>query len=95
MEKHTDTEDSGKLRQVKEFNTFCKKVRVNNLIWFDALCKTKKYNLFYEWRREKYNSVEKKRLVRLRHWGMEGMFLDLWVVDHQKSLVYLELFWQK
>lgn len=71
MEKHTVKEDPVKIRQVKEFNAFCKKVRVNNLIWFDALCKTKKYDLFYEWKREKYNSVEKKKLVRLRHWGME------------------------
>jgi len=48
MEKHTVKEDPVKIRQVKEFNAFCKKVRVNNLIWFDALCKTKKYDLFYE-----------------------------------------------
>ena len=71
MEKHTTTEDSGKLRQAKEFDSFCKKVRVNNRIWFDALSKTKRYDLFYEWRTEKYNSIEKKRRVMLRHWKIE------------------------
>ena len=71
MEKPTTTEDFGKLRQAKEFASFCKKVRVNNRIWFDALSKTKRYDLFYEWRTEKYNSVEKKKLVRLRYWGMD------------------------
>lgn len=69
MEKHTAKEDIVK-RQAKEFDAFCKKVRANNLVWFDALCKTKKYDLFYEWRREKYNSIEKKRLVTLKHWGI-------------------------
>lgn len=71
MEKHTTKEDSGKLRQAKEFDSFCKKVRVNNRIWFDALSKTKRYDLFYEWRTEKYNSIEKKRRVMLRHWKIE------------------------
>ena len=71
MEKHTIKEDSGKLRQAKEFDSFCKKVRVNNRIWFDALSKTKRYDLFYEWRTEKYNSIEKKRRVMLRHWKIE------------------------
>lgn len=71
MEKHTTTEDTGKLRQAKEFDSFCKKVRVNNRIWFDALSKTKRYDLFYEWRTEKYNSIEKKRRVMLRHWKIE------------------------
>ena len=71
MEKHTIKEDSEKLRQAKEFDSFCKKVRVNNRIWFDALSKTKRYDLFYEWRTEKYNSIEKKRRVMLRHWKIE------------------------
>ena len=71
MEKHTTTEDSGKLRQAKEFDSFCKKVRVNNRIWFDALSKTKRYDLFYEWRTEKYNSVEKKKIVRIKMWRMD------------------------
>ena len=70
MEKHTDKKDTIKTRQAKEFDAFCKKVRVNNCIWFDALSKTKRYDLFYEWKREKYNSIEKKRLVRIKHWGM-------------------------
>ena len=60
-----------KIRQNKEFESFCKKVRVNHLIWFDALSKTKKYDLFYEWRRERYNSIEKKMLVKLKHLGIE------------------------
>jgi hypothetical protein len=60
-----------KARQAKEFESFCKKVRVNNLIWFDALSKTKKYDLFYEWKKEKYHSVEKKKLVMLRGWKIE------------------------
>lgn len=64
-------EEKNKIRQSKEFESFCKKVRVNNLIWFDALSKTKKYDLFYEWKREKHNSIEKKRLVRLKRWGIE------------------------
>jgi hypothetical protein len=71
MEKHTTKEDSGKLRQAKEFDSFCKKVRLNNRIWFDALSKTKRYDLFYEWRTEKYNSIEKKRRVMLKHWKIE------------------------
>lgn len=70
MMEMTETEKT-KIRQNKEFESFCKKVSVNNRIWFDALCKTKKYDLFYEWRREKYNGIEKKRLVKLKRWGIE------------------------
>lgn len=71
MEKHTAKEDIVKARQAKEFEAFCKKVRVNNRIWFDALSKTKRYDLFYEWRTEKYNSVEKKKVVRIQMWGLD------------------------
>jgi hypothetical protein len=71
MENKTTEQDSVKVRQAKEFDSFCKKVRVNNRIWFDALSKTKRYDLFYEWRREKYNSVERKRRVMLRGWRIE------------------------
>jgi hypothetical protein len=71
MENKTTEKDSVKLRQAKEFDSFCKKVRLNNRIWFDALSKTKRYDLFYEWRSEKYNSVEKKKYVMLRHWKIE------------------------
>jgi hypothetical protein len=71
MENKTTEQDSVKLRQAKEFDSFCKKVRLNNRIWFDALSKTKRYDLFYEWRSEKYNSVEKKKYVMLRHWKIE------------------------
>jgi len=71
MENKTTEKDSVKVRQAKEFDSFCKKVRVNNRIWFDALTKTKRYDLFYEWRTEKYNSVEKKRRVMLKGWRME------------------------
>ena len=71
MEKHTVKEDIVKVRQAKEFDSFCKKVRVNNRIWFDALTKTKRYDLFYEWRRESYNSVEKKRRVMIKGWRIE------------------------
>ena len=71
MEKHTAKEDFVKVRQAKEFDAFCKKVRVNNRIWFDALSKTKRYDLFYEWRTEKYNSVEKKKIVRIKMLRMD------------------------
>jgi hypothetical protein len=63
--------DKNKARQIKEFESFIKKVRVNNSIWFDALSKTRKYDLFYEWKKEKYNSVERKKKVILKRWGME------------------------
>jgi hypothetical protein len=71
MENNTTEQDSGKIRQAKEFDSFCKKVRVNHRIWFDALSKTKRYDLFYEWRMEKYNSVEKKKYVMLKGWRIE------------------------
>lgn len=71
MEKHTAKEDIVKARQAKEFESFCKKVRVNNRIWFDALSKTKRYDLFYEWRVEKHNSIEKKKIVRIKMWGLD------------------------
>lgn len=71
MENKTTEQDSVKIRQAKEFDSFCKKVRVNNRIWFDALSKTKRYDLFYEWRTEKYNSVEKKKIVRIKMWRMD------------------------
>lgn len=71
MEKHTAKEDLVKARQAKEFESFCKKVRVNNRIWFDALSKTKRYDLFYEWRVEKHNSIEKKKIVRIKMWGLD------------------------
>jgi len=69
MENNTTKQNS--VRQAKEFDSFCKKVRVNNRIWFDALSKTKRYDLFYEWRTEKYNSVEKKKIVRIKMWRMD------------------------
>lgn len=59
-----------KLRQKREFESFCKKVSVNNQIWFDALPKTKKYDLFYEWKREKYNSIDKKKNITINRWNM-------------------------
>ena len=65
-----NVKDSVKIRQSKEFDSFCKKVRVNNRIWFDALSKNRKYDLFYEWKFEKYNSVDKK--VKLRPRGFSG-----------------------
>jgi|LakMenE01Jun11ns_1017448.scaffolds.fasta_scaffold9541328_2 hypothetical protein len=71
MENKTTEQDSVKIRQAKEFDSFCKKVRVNNRIWFDALSKTKRYDLFYEWRRESYNSIEKKKHVMLKGWRIE------------------------
>jgi hypothetical protein len=71
MENKTAEQDSVRLRQVKEFDSFCKKVRVNHRIWFDALSKTKRYDLFYEWRMEKYNSIEKKKHVMLKGWRIE------------------------
>jgi hypothetical protein len=71
MEKHTAKEDLVKARQAKEFDAFCKKVRVNNRIWFDALSKTKRYDLFYEWRRERHNSVEKKKTVHLKRYKID------------------------
>jgi hypothetical protein len=71
MENNTTEQDSEKIRQAKEFDSFCKKVRVNNRIWFDALSKTKRYDLFYEWRRESYNSIEKKKHVMLKGWRIE------------------------
>ena len=66
----TMEDDSKKIRQEKEFKSFCKKVRQNSLIWFDALSKTKKYDLFYEWKQAKYDSVEKKTTC-IRDWGMK------------------------
>jgi hypothetical protein len=71
MEDKTTEKDSVILRQAKEFSSFCKKVRVNNQVWFDALSKTKKYDLFYEWKKEKHNSVERKKKIMLRHWKIE------------------------
>ena len=70
MEKHTAKENLVKARQAKEFDAFCKKVRVNNRIWFDALSKTKRYDLFYDWRKEKHTSIEKKKIFKVKMWGM-------------------------
>ena len=55
--------DIKKIKHEKEFNSFCKKVRVNNRIWFDALSKTQQYDLFYEWKREKYNRINSQILI--------------------------------
>jgi len=60
-----------KARQAKEFESFCKKVRCREAIWFDALSKTKKYDLFYEWKKEKHDSVEKKRTIRINRWNLD------------------------
>jgi len=64
-------EENKNIRQNKEFESFCKKVRINNLIWFDALSKTKQYDLFYEWKREKYNCIERKKRIKFKKWGIE------------------------
>lgn len=60
-----------KARQLKEFESFCKKVRVNHAIWLDALSKTKRYDLFYEWKREVHNGLEKKKTVHIGRWKMD------------------------
>lgn len=59
--------DINKIKHEKEFNSFCKKVRINNRIWFDALSKNQQYDLFYEWKREKYNSPDKKKTIRNKY----------------------------
>ena len=84
-------DDSKRIRQEKEFKSFCKKVRQNSLIWFDALSKTKKYDLFYEWKQAKYDSVDKKTTC-IRDWGMKLTFypaiLKHFIRERKKFLRY-------
>jgi hypothetical protein len=85
-----DSKDSVKIRQAKEFDSFSKRVRVNNRIWFDALSKTRKYDLFYEWKFEKY-SVEKKKIVRMKMCGSNIVYpakLKHFIKEKKKQFRY-------
>lgn len=81
-----------KARQLKEFESFGKKVRVNHAVWFDALSKTRQYDLFYEWKREVYNGVEKKKTIHMKRWRMDIVLyppkLKHFITSKKKELRY-------
>ena len=49
----------------KEFNSFKKKMIGSNLVWFESLIDRKKWDLFYDWKRNKYyNKITEDRYRR-------------------------------
>ena len=56
-------------RLEKEFKSFSKKMKGSNYIWFESLFYEKKYDLFYEWKRYKYNNVLiKPKKIYIKTW---------------------------
>jgi len=59
-----------KIRQSKEFESFKKKVNINNEIWFESLCFKKQLDVFYKWKLEKhYNVTKVTEFRRIRYLG--------------------------
>jgi hypothetical protein len=51
----------------KEFNSFKKKMIGSNLVWFESLSNRRKWDLFYEWKRNKYyNKITEPKKINKR-----------------------------